>query len=72
MADQFRAGDGFEAGGRLVEEEEALVGEQLGGDAGPFALTAAQRADSDVEMLGQADGVDGVMDCFVNVGSGCR
>ena len=41
MGDQLRAGDGVEAGGRLVEEEDVRVGEQLGGDAGPFALTAA-------------------------------
>ena len=72
VGDQLRAGDGVEAGGRLVEEEEVRVGEQLDGDAGPFALTAAQRADPDVDLPGQAHGVDGVTDGVVHLGPGCR
>ena len=41
--DQLGAGDGVEAGGRLVEEEDVGIGEQLDGDAGALALTTAQR-----------------------------
>ncbi len=72
VGDQLRAGDGVEARGRLVEEEDVRVGEQLDGDAGPLALPAAQRADPDVDLPGQAHGVDGVTDGVVDLGPGCR
>ena len=72
VGDQLRAGDGVEARGRLVEEEDVRVGEQLDGDAGPLALPAAERADPEVDLPGQAHGVDGVTDSVVNLGPGCR
>ena len=34
------------------------IGEQLDGDAGPLALPAAQGADPDADLTGQAHGVD--------------
>ena len=70
--DQLRARDGVEAGRRLVEEEDVRIGEQLDGDAGALALPAAQRADPDVGVLGQAHGVDRVTDRVVDLGRGRR
>ena len=58
--DQLRARDRVEARRRLVEEEDVRIGEQLDGDAGALALPAAQRADPDVGVIGQAHGVDRV------------
>ena len=58
--DQLGARDRVEARRRLVEEEHVRIGEQLDGDAGPLALPAAQRADPDVGLVGQADGVERV------------
>ena len=54
VGDELRARGRVEAGRRLVEEEHARIGEQLDGDAGALALPAAQRADPDVGLLGQA------------------
>ena len=51
---------GSRPGRRLVEEEDVRIGEQLDGDAGALALPAAERADPDVGLLGEADGVDRV------------
>ena len=70
--DQLGAGDRVEARGRLVEEEDVGIGEQLDGDAGAFALAAAQRADPDVGLIGQPDGVEGVTDGVVDLARACR
>ena len=70
--DQLGARDRVEAGRRLVEEEDVRIGEQLDGDAGALALPAAQRADPDVGVLGQADGVDRVTDRVVDLGRARR
>ena len=72
VGDQLRARDRVEAGRRLVEEEDVRIGEQLDGDAGALALPAAQRADPDVGVLGQAHGVDRVTDRVVDLGRGRR
>ena len=72
VADQLRARGRVEAGRRLVQEEDARFGEELDGDAGALALPAAQRADPDVGVLGQPDGVDRGMDRVVDLGCGCR
>ena len=48
------------------------VGEQLDGDAGALALPAAQRADPDAGVIGQAHGVDGVTDGVVDLGRARR
>ena len=55
VGDQFGAGRRVQPGRRLVEEQHARLGQQFGGDAGPFALSPAQRADAHVGVLGQAD-----------------
>ena len=68
--DQLRAGDRVEARCRLVEEEDVRIGEQLDGDAGALALPAAQRADPDVGLIGQVDGVERITDRVVDVGCG--
>ena len=66
-AKQLRARDGVETGGRLVQEEDVRIGEHLDSDAGPLALPAAQLADPHVDLPAQADGVDDVRDCFVDL-----
>ena len=66
--DQLRARDRVEARRRLVEEEDVRIGEQLDGDAGALALPAAQRADPDVGVIGQAHGVERVTDRVVDLG----
>ena len=58
VGEQLRARDRVEAGCRLVQEEDVRIGEQLDRDAGALALPTAQRADPDVGLLSQADGVD--------------
>ena len=70
--DQLRARGRVEARRRLVEEEHLRFGEQLDGDAGALALAAAQGADPDVAVCGQADGVDRVADRVVDLGCGRR
>jgi len=52
--------------------KKTRIGEQLDGDAGAFALPAAQRADPDVGLIGQAHGVERVTDRVVDVGRACR
>ena len=70
--DQLRARDRVQPGRRLVEEEDVRIGEQLGGDAGPLALAAAQRADSDLGLIGQVHGLEGVTDRAVDLGRAGR
>ena len=66
--DELGARDRVETRCRLVEEEDVRVGEQLDGDAGALALPAAQRADSDVGVIGQTNGGERVVDRVVDVG----
>ena len=70
--DQVRACGGVEAGGRLVQKEDARFGKELDGNAGAFALPAAEGADPDVGVLGQPDRVHGGMNCLVDLGGGGR
>jgi hypothetical protein len=70
--DQLRARDWVEARRRFVQEEDVRIGEQLDRDAGALALAAAQRADPDVFLPGQAHGVGRVTDRVVDLGGGCR
>ena len=72
VGDEVGARRRVEAGCGLVEEEHPRVGEQLGGDAGTLALSPAQRADSNVGVLGEADRGDGGADRFVDLGGGRR
>ena len=65
--DQLCARDRIEPGRRLIQEEDVRIGEQLDGDAGALALPAAQRADPDVGLPGQPDGVDRAADRVVDL-----
>ena len=65
-SDQFCTRDRIEPGRRLVQEEDVRIGEQLDGDAGALALPAAQRADPDVGLRGQPDGVERATDRVVD------
>ena len=67
MGDELRANNGVESGRGLVEEKEPRFGEQLDGDAGPLALPAAQGADPDADLTGQAHGVDRVANRVVDL-----
>jgi len=53
---QLRAARRVEAGGRLVEEEQGRLGEQLRRDRGPLALAAGQFADRDERTADQLKG----------------
>ena len=66
-ADQLGAGDRVEARRRLIQEEDVRVREQLDGDARAFALPSAQRADPDLGLIGQADGVERVTDRAIDL-----
>ncbi len=48
------------------------IGEQLGGDAGPLALPATQRADPDVGEIGEANRLDRLADGSVDLGRARR
>ena len=65
--DERGGGRRIETGRRLVEEADTRPGEDLAGDAGSLALTTAQRSDPDVAVVGQAEGVHGVVDRRVDV-----
>ena len=57
-----------EAGGHLVEEQQARASDELVGQARPLDLTAAQVADERSMPLGQPDHAEDVRDARLDFG----
>ena len=62
VGEESGAGGGIKTRGRFVEKEHVRVGQQLDRDACPFALTAAQGADSQVALRSQVQPVERLVD----------